>query len=220
MICNPKICIVFNSGSCGDFLTTLIYEQVTKTKLKLQMHQDGTVINPPGYQFKMACRYYFENRFTTNDFENIDDWAVVNTHHCYPEILNLFPNCKFYYIDDTDYIDVSVDTYIKKRASKHWNNLTEWLHNVHSYTQIHKIKNLTDEQIKQIMFMDWRKNVLSWKQLQLEPIRLNDVINKEKCKQIVENVVQCTIEQEIFDSTYDQWATKNQDLIQRILNNR
>jgi hypothetical protein len=138
---------------------------------------------------------------------------IVNTHYCYQELIDLFPNCKFYYIDDSDYIDITVEVYIKKRVLPSYSNLLDWAHVHHNFLQINKIKNLTDDQIKTIIKNDWKKNLKTWKMLNIKSINLKDIINNTTCCKIVEDVLQSSIDTDKLTRTHSAWISKNSELI-------
>jgi hypothetical protein len=202
---NPKICIAFNSGAAGDFFTSLVSSQFDNI-ITPNIDDNGTFLNPPGEQFKKACEKFFLDKFKINHFKNIIIPSVVNTHHCYQEIINLFPNCRFYYIDDSEYVFLTVDIYIKKRLNPVNETLLEWLHRNNPFPEIKKIRNLTDNQIRTVMINDWNKCLKGWKQL-------NDILDKEKCCNLVESILQSTINEQEFNQIYDEWAGKNSELI-------
>jgi len=213
---NPKICIVFNSGAGGDFFTSLISRQLDKISMTPMVDNNGMVLNPPAQAFKKVCERFFLDKFTINHFKDFDIPPVVNTHHCYQEIVDLFPTCQFYYIDDRKHLSLTVDTYIKKRLIPVNETLTEWLHRTNPFPDIKKIRNLSDEQIRTVMINDWNKCLREWKKLNLTPIDLADIIDKEKCRNLVESIVQLTINVQEFNQIYDEWASKNSELISGI----
>lgn len=210
---NPKICIVFNSGSGGDFFTALVASQLVDKEIRPNIDNNGMFLNPPGEPFKKACERFFLEKFKTNPFTNIDIGPVVNTHHCYQQVVDLFPECKFYYIDNSEYIPLTIEVYIKKRIIPSGETLTEWLHKNNSFPDIKKINNLTDNQIRKVMINDWTKCLNGWKNLNLIPIKLAEILDKEKCRNIIEYIVQSSGNSQKFDQIYDSWASKNSDLI-------
>lgn len=214
---DPKICIAFNGGAAGDFLTLLLAQQL-EYQSTIEVDKNGMVLNPPGQNFKKACQKFFIEKFNVNTFNNIKFDTVVNTHYCYREIIDLFPDCKFYYIDDSKYFSITTNTYIKKRLDPINKTLLDWLHETNSFSQIKKIRNLTNDQLQKIMINDWNKCLQGWKKLGLTPINLADILNKEKCCNIVTSIVQSTVDKEKFNQTYDRWATKNTELITQVLN--
>ena len=212
----PKICIVFNAGAIGDFLVSLIHQQYTGCSHDLQIPH-GAVIGAPGHSFKMACLRFYENNFSLDEFDRVGDAPVVNTHHCYPEILNLFPDCKFYYIDDTKYVHITVDRYISKRLMVQNISLTEWV----NCSRLKKIKtnrtlNLSDDKIKQIMYQDWIRNCRAWANMGLEKIEFSDILDFKKCSKLVETVIQSSINADTFSNTYTTWARKNADVLNAV----
>ena len=211
---NPKICIVFNGGAAGDFFATLVSQQISDHKEII--NDDGTVVNPVGHSFKMTCQEFYKQKFDTGVFSQCELAPVVNTHYCYQELIDLFPNCDFYYIDDSDYIDITVESYIKKRVLPAYDNLLDWAHSVHNFLQLTKINNLTDDQIKIIMKNDWRKNLNTWKALNIKSINLKDIINVKTCCKIVEYMLQSTIDIDKLNQTHSAWVSKNSQLINDI----
>jgi len=210
---NPKICIAFNSGAAGDFLVSLLTGQIDDS-YKMIIDENGMVINNSGRYFKLACEQFF--RGDKQSFNNIRIDPVVNTHYCYREIIDLFPECKFYFIDDSEYVDITTEAYIDKRLAPVQKTLTEWLHRTNSFKDINKIKNLTDSQIKIVMKNDWKKCLRDWKELNLIRINFADIINREKCCKLVENILQSTVDVDKFNLIYNAWAHKNTKLITAI----
>lgn len=214
---NPRICIVFNAGAFGDFLTRLVYEQVNHSEDRIIIDENGTARNPPGHSFKKACMNYYNNNYNVDFF--METWDnVVNTHHCNDEIIKLFPHCKFYYIDDTNFLEVVIDAYIKKRVSGVYTNLNDWRK---EYGNIHLTKssrNMTDSQIKKLMMIDWQRNTIGWKSLNLEPIKITDIVEKDKCHKILSNILGDKINELIFSQSFDLWKNKNIQIIDRLMN--
>ena len=211
---NPKICIVFNGGAAGDFFLTLVSQQINDYKEII--NDNGAVLNSVGHSFKMACQEFYEQKFNPDVFLQCKLAPVVNTHYCYQELIDLFPDCRFYYIDDSDYIDITVETYIKKRVLPDYSSLLEWIHEWHNFFKITKIKNLTDDQIKIIMKNDWKKNLKNWKTLNMKSINLKDIINSTSCCKIVEDLLQSSINTDKLNQTHSAWTSKNLELITRI----
>lgn len=215
-MCNPMICIVFNSGAFGDFLARLIYEQINHSEDRIIIDENGTAKNPPGDNFKKACMNYYNNNYNVKFFSETWD-NVVNTHHCNAEIIKLFPHCKFYYIDDTNFLEVVIDAYIKKRVNGIYANLDEWRK---EYGNIHlksSLRNITDSQIKKIMMIDWRRNTVGWKSLNLEPIKIIDIVEKDRCYKILSKILDNRINELIFSQTFDSWKDKNTQIIDRLM---
>jgi len=202
---NPHICVAFNSGSGGDFLVSVL------TQNAIKIDNQGMVLNPPGNAFKKACEHFFLSKFKAESFSNIEIDPIVNTHHCYQEIIDLFPDCEFYFIDDGNYIKTTVEVYIDKRLTNE--TLLDWLHRTNSFDQIKKIKNVTDDQIKTIMYNDWRKCLNGWQSLGLKRIDLVEIVDREKCRNLVESMLQSDINLEQFKSVHDLWTSKNKKLI-------
>ena len=202
---SPQICIAFNSGSGGDFLVSLLAQKAIK------IDNQGMVLNPPGNSFKKACEHFFLSKFKAESFSNIKIDPIVNTHHCYREITDLFPDCEFYFIDDGDYIKTAVEVYINKRLSN--KTLLDWLHTTNPFDQIKKIKNITDDQIKTIMYNDWQKCLNGWRALGLKRIDLVEIVDREKCRSLVKSILQADIDSVQFNLSHDAWTNKNKKLI-------
>jgi len=207
---SPKICIVYNGGSGGDFLVSLLSQHKN-----FKLDTNGMVLNPPGRTFKDACEKFFLAKF--KNFEQLNFDPIVNTHYCYKEIIDLFPECKFYFIDDSDYIDVTTEIYIHKRIISCKKTLFEWLLETNSFKHINKIKNLSDAHITIIIKNDYKKCLKEWKKLKLIRIDLHDLVNKEKCRNLVNSMLQSTVNNDHFDSIYDAWFNKNTKLISKII---
>ena len=56
---NPKICIVYNGGACGDFFTMLLDEQINDSEILI--NENGKVVNCPT-DFKFTCKSFFNNK--------------------------------------------------------------------------------------------------------------------------------------------------------------
>ena len=164
---NPKICIAFTGGSAGDFFTQLIYNQLLDKSITPMVDNNGMCLKHPGEKFKKACEAFFLEKFKTNYFTTIDIEPVVNTHHCYQEIIDLFPDCCFYYIDSSQYIPLTVDVFIKKRLDPFNQTLLEWLHETNPFLKNKKMLDMTDNQIRTVMINDYNKCLKEWKKLNL-----------------------------------------------------
>jgi hypothetical protein len=211
---NPKICIVFNSGSAGDFLINLLV-QSTDTRI----NDSGSVDNIHNAElFKHACEFFYKNNWDTTFFYKIGTVDIVNTHYYYPQLKELFPECKFYYIDDYEYVDITVDLYIKKRIYSESKTLLDWLHETNSFPQVKKIKDISDEHLKKIMINDWLKNLDLWKNFNLSRIGFDEILDKNKCRNLIKSIVKYNLNEDIFSGTYDRWYDKNKSTIEKRLN--
>ena len=63
------------------------------------------------------------------------------------------------------------------------------------------------------MINDWNKCLRGWKNLGLIPIPLGDILDKKRCRNLVESIVQSNINEHEFNHLYNQWAGKNLELI-------
>ena len=209
---NPNICIVFNGGAVGDFFTMLINEQMNA--IEIIVDNKGTVINCPG-DFKNTCEDFHHNE-DIKIFDNIKFNSVVNTHHCNEEIIKLFPYCKFYYIDDSACHNVTIDAFILKRLNHKYKNLIEYFNEGNTSIKDPSKIMVSDEDVKKVMFKDWKRNILFWKQLGIQQVNIQDIVNKEKCRHTIENIINCKIDYNKFSNTYNQYVSKNIDMIERI----
>lgn len=214
---DPKICIVFNSGAAGDFLASIIAAQYNEdTSFQLDIDSNGMCCQPPGNAFKQACKEFYKKSFDSQVFANIQDEPIVNTHYCFQQLIDLFPNCKFYYIDDTDHVQTTVDTYIQKRITN-VESLIDWLHRTNTFEQIGKISKITDDQIKQVMYNDWHKCLHTWKKLNISRIDIRDIVDETRCCELVKSIVKLKFNQLLFSEMYNVWETGNRELITKIL---
>lgn len=216
MINKLKICVVFNSGACGDFLTQLLmilYQQSDK----LIVDSNGAVTNTVSEKFKEACKLFYENNFNSKYFDEVDDIVVGNTHYCYQELLDVFPDCDFYYIDDSKFVDITTAYYIKKRIMLS-GSMIDYLQQNKNLRHVRlRDKNLSDIQIRKIMERDWKRHLEGWKGLNITAIPLDCIVDKIKCRQIVKTIVKSLFNEEIFNKIFDTWAEKNLDLINCVL---
>ena len=210
---SPKICIIFNSGAAGDFFVWLLSQQVKQLDKKIELESTGAVMHPPGQYFKTASQAFYETNFDISAFDGILDEPIVSTHYYYPELLELFPNCQFYFIDDSEYINVTVEMYIKKRIS----NLTEWLYDRPKFTEVKKIQNISDEHIKIIMKNEWKKQLTLWKSFNLQSINLYNILHKHNCLDTIKTILDVEIDSTKFSDSYDKWASNNEDFINKVL---
>lgn len=209
---NPNICIVFNGGAVGDFFTMLISEQINATEVVVDYK--GTVINcPSGFKYNCEDFYFNEDK---KIFDNAVLASVVNTHHCNEAILKLFPNCKFYFIDDSHCHNVTIDALIEKRLKDKYKNLIEYFNEGNTSIKDPSKIMVSNEDVKRVMFKDWKRNILFWKQLGIPKVNIQDIVNKEKCRHTIENIINCKVDYNKFSSTYDQYVSKNIDMIERI----
>ena len=209
---NPNICIVFNGGAVGDFFTMLINEQINA--IEIIVDNKGTVINCPG-DFKNTCEDFYHNE-DIKIFDNIKFKSVVNTHHCNEEIIKLFPDCKFYYIDDSVCHNVTIDAFILKRLNHKYKNLIEYFNEGNTSIKDPSKIMVSDEDVKKVMFKDWKRNIKGWQRLGIPKVNIQDIVNKEKCRHTIENIINCKIDYNKFSNTYNQYVSKNIDMIERI----
>jgi hypothetical protein len=111
---SPKICIVFNGGAAGDFLTGLLHQQIVDSHYRLIVDDNGKVINEVSSVFKDNCKQFYYQDYVDGIFQENFFSDVVNTHYCSTELLRLFPECQFYYIDDTKSSVCIFDIYFQK----------------------------------------------------------------------------------------------------------
>jgi hypothetical protein len=213
---NPKICIVFNSGAAGDFFVWLLSQQVKQLDKTLELESTGAVMHALGESFKTAAEKFYTTNFDISVFDDILDEPIVSTHYCYLELLELFPNCQFYFIDDTDYINVTIEMYIKKRVP----NLKEWLHERPKVPDIKKIQHISDNHIKTIMKNDWQKHLALWKTLNIQSINLYDILHKDNCLLTIKSLLNANVNIEKFSDSHNSWAMNNKDFINKVLNER
>lgn len=216
MSLDPKICIAFNSGAAGDFFTVLLHQQYDEayvpniSDIGCVGQEDAKTL--PGHPFKAACQDFYDSNFDAQVFDGITDGPVVNTHYCYPEVMNLFPDCEFYYIDDGEYLDVTTNFYIKKRLAGE--TLLPWLaRGILRRANINRMLPLSDEQVRKFMIRDWGRNLELWKSLGITRIDFSDIIDKEKCRKLVKSIVKLNFNEDVFNRMYDFWASKNTELI-------
>lgn len=213
---NPKICIIFNGGAMGDFLTTLLLQQIRKEFDEIKINSKGAVVvlNSPIYDFRSACVEFLKSNMNPNMFHTCRDLEIVNSHLYVKEMSILFPDCKFYFIDDTEYQDFLCNVYIKKRALAQYPSLIEWFRSNHF--SFSKIKKISDKNIIHTLKYDHARNTKDWKSLGLYPIDVSDIPNKEKCRNLIRNMLQLQLNEELFSKTFDKWAEKNTYIIEHI----
>lgn len=210
---HPEICIVFNGGAMGDFLLTLLTQQIETAVDAIDVNSRGAVANSPAAEFKFACTEFYNSKFDPTVFEKCDDFRIVNCHHYFPELGSLFPKCKFYYIDDSNHQEIVINAFIKKRILPKYGSIPKWLFDYHSFPQISKFQNLTNEQSLKIIKRDWARNTKSWRELGLSKIEVSDISSKEKCRTLIKSMLQSNINEILFSNTFDAWAINNQEII-------
>lgn len=207
---NPIICIAFNAGAAGDFLTSLVHQQIVDNFYQLKIDDTGKVINQVASEFKDRCKLYYQQQFQTNLFENLTLPAVANTHFCSRKLIDIFPNTKFYYIDDSDYALMTFNHCIKKRWDGHIQQY--WKNNYTSL--VNKYIKLTDDQVKKVFESRWQKNVNKWQQLNLTKIKFEDILDIHSCKNIVQSMMATSIDSNLFTQSYITWTNKNSTLME------
>lgn len=219
---NPKICIVFNGGALGDFLLSLLYSQLN-VELKFELNGNGSVKKTPGHAFKMACKNFYLSNFDKAVFDNCPDYEIVNSHYYFSDMSLLFPQCTFYYIDDSKYHTTTINAFIQKRALHHFKSLSNWFylnnkfgHLNNKFKSLKENKKITNDMIIRVMEKNWSKNTKNWEELGLKRINLLDIVVKENCRSLIENMLQLDINEESFSATFDNWALKNEIFINSI----
>lgn len=210
----PKICIVFSAGAMGDFLLTLLLQQIRKEFCEIEIDSNGAVVNSPGNCFKFACEEFIKSGMNPNIFQNCTNLEIVNSHFYVKEMSSLFHGCEFYFIDETQYQDLVVDALIKKRALSEFSSLLDWFRAKHF--SFSKIKKISDKHIIQTIIYDNTRNIKNWKDAGLKPIDISDIPNKEKCRNLIKNMLQLPIDEELFSKTFDKWADKNMYIIKHM----
>jgi hypothetical protein len=216
----PEICIVFNSGAAGDFLASLLHQQIYNQH-QIELDNQGKVANQISTNFKDACKLFYETNFDTSVFDNLTLTSTVcNTHYCHSELLNMFPECKFYYIDDFEHLSTTTDAFIKKRVFEIYGTLHDFFLKHLRYSVPENLyKNITDDDtIKKIMIIHGKKNIQSWKKLRLKRINFTDILNKEQCKAVLKDILtqQFEFNEDIFNKSHDSWTKQNLDIIKHI----
>jgi len=215
MLPTPKICIVFNSGAAGDFLALMLTNQFLKTNT-IQLEPTGAILKPPGHEFKMAATEFYKTKFNQQCFDGIKNEPIVNTHYCYSELINIFPECKFYYINDRDHVNATVEVYIQKRFTN--TTIKNYIQHKVTKPSTNKLNRLTDEQVLQIIKNDWNKNLDIWQKMALPEIKLPDMVKEDTCRQLLSDILQVEVNEEIFQLGFRTWEQGNQKLIKLILN--
>jgi len=209
----PKICIVFNGGACGDFLTFLILQQRYKLPTESRIIDDNGALEQG---IESISKRYFHSLFFNNSFEeNISsyEYDTGNSHFCNNEIINRFPKCKFYYIDDSLFCEVTTAAFVKKRINQDYSSIIEWLKCNSGNPKFAKIK-YPNEETALLAIQKSRLHALNeWKKLGINRIDIVDIFDKNKCKTLVNNISQVEFDNTLFESTYDCWASKNKWLI-------
>ena len=215
---DPKIYIIFNGGECGDFFTFLILQQRYKLPTESRRILDEGALE---LERELITKKYFDFLYNNYDFkEDISsyEYDTGNAHYCNKEIIDRFPKCKFYYIDDSKHTQITANAFIKKRILNHNLNLVEWIKINTGNTKLRKIKHINEDIAINIIKKGKLKSIEEWKKLKINRIDFVDILNKEKCKDLVKTIAQVNFDDLLFDRTYDKWAYKNKELIEAVKN--
>jgi hypothetical protein len=211
---NLQSIILFNGGSCGDFLKTICISQLYAQSLVV-VNPDGRAKNYNEYFKKLCAERYPQVTMPELDWSQIS--LVENAHHYLPWQSQLCNSV--WYIDYPDACQSTVvDVYIKKARKNSldylWQRELELglLNNVPESLR-HCI---TPDNITMVVIINWNKNLKAWRtNTSLSPINLEDFFDLEKFTKIVSSVSKLSIDQlnyELLRSQYYQWQIKNQEL--------
>jgi hypothetical protein len=219
---SPEICIVFNSGAAGDFLASLLHQQIYNNQHQIEIDSQGKVTNQISSDFKDTCKLFYETNFDKSVFDNLTLTSTVcNTHYCHSELLNMFPECKFYYIDDFDHLAITTNAFIKKRAIEIYGTLQNYFlkhlrHTVPGDSSDKRQPN--DDTIKKIIVIIGKKNIQSWERLGLQKINFSDILVKERCKTVLKEILTHDVKfnEDVFNNSHDSWIEQNFNIINNI----
>jgi len=226
---DPKICIVFNGGAAGDFLTILILQQRYKLSIGSEYINNNGAVNLRHYNItkNIFNSLYFNRCFKNltpidSYFEYIKfidySYDTVNSHFCSKKIIDFFPSCKFYYIDDKAHCAATFTAFIKKRLDEDYSSLIEWVKNNPSDVKFSKIKYPNDEVVAKMLKKNMISSVNLWEDLKMSRIDINDIVDKSKCKILVKDIAQVEFDNTLFETTYDIWENKNKWFINLLKN--
>lgn len=200
--------ICFNAGSAGDLLLALCLSQLN---LSYDCFLDTNgAINLKKQYFKEITKqiYYKHNTPTDIDYNKVN--PIENTHY----YLDLYTNIaeQIYFIDYPDHYQFKIlESFKKKRHQDSWLNFLEY--NKNSLPKFAQQK-VTINNVVEIFSKRWNRNLIGWRaNSHMIPINFLDFFNTTKMQNIVEKIInQPIIYNEVFQTTYQSWLEKNQDL--------
>jgi len=200
--------ICFNSGSAGDLLLALCLSQLNPSYACF-LDANGA-INLKKQYFKEITKqiYYKHNTPADIDFNKVN--PIENTHYYldfYTDIAKTL-----YYINYPDNYQIKIlESVKKKRHGDSWINFLEY--NKQFLPEFAKQK-VTVDNVIEIFSKRWNRNLLVWRaNSHMIPINFLDFFNATKMQNIVEKIInQPVIYNEVFQTTYQSWLEKNQDL--------
>ena len=202
--------ICFNGGSAGDFLAGICSEQLLGVA-PYKIFNNGLAELSSKFKNTTAVDYY--NNDMSVDLSNA--MPIENTHFYldyYTKIAR-----KLFYIDYPDAISRDiVNIYMFKRFANDPELMADFVKK--SYTEPMRAKlNVTN--VIDACKINWIKNIKSWRNnTQLEPVYLQDMVNRSTFYNIVETVCQCKIKDYgTLSAGYDNWISKNDRLRQLFL---
>jgi hypothetical protein len=173
------------------------------------------MINLCNEYFKSTIEEIYKNNLTTSDIDLFKVQEVENSHYYLP-FFNDIAN-KVYYIDYPDNLNsIILDTYINKR----WHGADDAFLNAHITSIPFTLrKNITANNVRKTFEVLWLKHLKIWRTINnIEAINFKDLFNINQTTQLVELLTQKPItNKELFNSTYQTWQRKNQNLIQLCL---
>jgi hypothetical protein len=200
--------IVFNGGSAGDFLKSVCIEQLMASSIHTP-DQNGMI---------ELDNYYFKIITGSNDadLEKIDHsklQQIENTHY-YHEFYRSLTN-NIFYIDYPENLQTLIfESYFKKRCDSNY----EKMYQQHLPLIPENIRHLvTVDNIEKILNRLWFRNIRSWRSVEsLTKIQFSEILTYNTLTTIVEKIIQQPLsDPERLRLSYQQWADKNLDLIDR-----
>lgn len=207
MLHNPKICIIYNGGAMGDFVTSLL------NNANLKILDSGRVWNQEApEEFKSRSAGFIRGYIDRAVLINYSYSYAVDSHYYNSELQEIFPDTKFYFIDENDYVSICVNRLIELRFSKA--DIEDLVYQKHPFLYNKKIS-LTVDQIKKLICRDHENNLKSWRSSGIGKITIQDIVTKDKLLSIIKDI--SDIDKEKFNSSYDIWFNKNQRFADTIL---
>lgn len=200
-----KSIIIFNGGSCGDFLQAVCLEQIYQQSTHV-LYNNNSTIQVKNQYFKHFCGDTYHKN-TTDKLDFSKTFPVENSHY----YLDFFAdsNSQLFYIDYPDSAQgLITQCYLEKRMS----NSVEKFYNEHikhiPQTLQHKIDPLN---IVNAFDVQNKKNLTLWRHNpQMRSIPISSLFDIELLIPVVETVCQQPLANvDMLQTTQTQWVNAN-----------
>lgn len=200
-----KSIIIFNGGSCGDFLQAVCLEQIYQQSNYVLQNNNSTIQIKKQY-FKHFCGdTYHKNATAPLNFDQT--FPVENSHYYLDFFADL--NCQLFYIDYLDSAqELITQCYIEKRMS---NSIEKFYSHHIKYIPQPLQHKINTSNIMSAFNAQNKKNLTLWRQNpQIRSIPISSLFDIELLISVVETVCQQPLTNvDMLQTTQTKWVNAN-----------